>query len=331
MKPAVKDQKITKSYSVYNGDCVEVLKGIPDRSVGFSVYSPPFADLYAYSDDDADMGNCRSYEDFFVQYGFLVKEHRRTMMPGRLVAVHCTDIPTFKSKGEEIGLKDFSGDIIRLFEKHGFIFASRHCVWKDPLIAATRTKALGLAHKQIIKDSSKCRTGIPDYILAFMTPGDNPEPIRHPEGLTTYAGSRSIPNDLSKYAGGVNPLTNEPWPAKGNKRSHWIWQQYASPVWFDIRQTRVLPFREARDSEDQRHICPLQLDVIERCLTLWSNPGDIVLSPFAGVGSEIYTAVEMGRKGVGVELKGSYYRQMLRNLESLKRKVKASGFSGATS
>lgn len=324
-------QTVTDRYALYHGDCVEVVGDLPDNSVGFSVFSPPFADLYAYSDHDEDMGNCKTYDEFFRHWSFLVRQLYRVMMPGRVVAVHCMDLPTFKSKGEEIGMKDFSGDIVRLFTRlkgNEFLYHSRHCIWKDPLEAAFRTKAIGLAHKQLVKDSSMCRTGMPDYVLAFRKPGDNPEPITHPEGLTRYVGERQVPRDLDRYLGGVNPLTNEPWLPKANKRSHWIWQQYASPVWFDIRNTRVLPFREAREPDDQRHICPLQLDVIDRCLVLWSNPGDTVLSPFAGVGSEVYTAVECGRKGVGVELKKTYYRQMVRNLQTLDTRQKIrTGFS----
>jgi hypothetical protein len=218
------------------------------------------------------------------------------------------DLPTYKRNGEEIGLRDFSGDVIRVCQKVGFIFHSRHTVWKDPLVAATRTKAIGLAHKQIVKDSALCRMGLADYVIAFRKPGDNPKPIRHPEGLTEYHGLRSVPHNLNKYVGWDDQRTN--------KRSHWIWQQYASPVWDDIHQTKVLEYKPARDKDDQRHVCPLQLQVIYRCLTLWSNPGDVVLTPFMGVGSEVYCAVQMGRKGVGCELKKRYYRQAVRNIQS---------------
>ncbi len=230
--------------------------------------------------------------------------------------MHCMDLPTFKRNGEDMGLKDFSGDLVKCFQKSGFVYHSRHCIWKDPLEAAFRTKAIGLAHKQIVKDSSACRTGIPDYILAFRKKGENPKPIRNENGLTTYFGARSIPHDLDRYLK-VNPLTNEPWKQKENKRSHWIWQQYASPVWFDIRQTRVLGFREARDEDDEKHICPLQLDTIERCMALWSAKGDVVLTPFMGVGSEAYVAVKNGRKGVGIELKTRYYKQARKHLKGL--------------
>lgn len=307
---AVKDQKITKRYSMYNGDCCEVLPKLPDESIGLSLFSPPFASLYAYSDSPQDMGNSKSYEEFFEHFDFLVQQLHRVMMPGRIVAMHVMDIPTLKSRDGFIGILDFTGDVVRAFQKRGFAYHSRVCVWKDPLIAATRTHALGLAHKQIVKDSSLCRMGIADYVVALRKKGDNPKPICNENGLTEYHGEKPIPAYLSRY---------ENWKDQGtNKRSHWIWQQYASPVWDDIRQTKVLPFRGAKEEEDERHVCPLQEDVIQRCLALWSAPDDIVLSPFAGVGSEVYTAVREGRKAIGIELKTSYYRQALKNLESLK-------------
>lgn len=311
------NQKITNKYAVYHGDCTEVMVDIPSNSIGMEIHSPPFGDLYSYSDSYKDLSNCKSYSEFFKHYDFVVEQLHRILMPGRISVVHCMDLPMFKSKGQDIGFQDFSGDIIRLFQKHGFVFHSRHCIWKDPLIAATRTKAIGLAHKQIVKDSSVCRTGVPDYIVAFRKKGDNPKPIQHPEGFTEYIGSRSIPRDLDRY-GGVNPFTLAPWIPKENKKSHWIWQQYASPVWFDIRQSRVLSYRGGRSKEDQKHICPLQLDVVDRCLILWSGEGDTVLTPFMGIGTEVYCAVKMKRKGLGVELKKSYYKQALKNLEALK-------------
>jgi len=309
---ACKKQLITKKFAVYNGDCVEVLSDLPNDSVGFSVFSPPFADLYSYSDDERDMSNAADYNEFFEHFGFLIAQLGRVMVPGRVVAVHCFDLPTFKSAGEEIGQRDFPGDIIQAFERYGFIYHSRHCIWKDPLLAAVRTKAIGLAHKQIVKDSALCRTGIPDYIVSFRKPGENPVPVAHPYGLTEYHGSREVPRELNKWIG---------WDGdqKLNKRSHWIWQQYASPVWFDIRQTRVLRYREARDGDDEKHICPLQLDVIERCVELWSTKGDVVATPYMGVGSEVYVAVKNDRRAVGTELKESYYDQAVENLRQLKR------------
>jgi len=317
----VKRQKVTKRFAIYCGDCCEVLPGIANDSIGFSVFSPPFVSLYKYTDEDADMGNSDSPEQFFEHFGFLVKELMRVMMPGRVVAVHCMELPTYKRDGDEIGIWDFPGEIVRCFRRHGFIYHCRFCIWKDPLLAAVRTKAIGLAHKQIVKDSAMCRTGLPDYIVAFRKPGENPKPISHELALTEYHGARSIPAKLSGYEGWEGSQAK-------NKRGHWIWQQYASPVWFDIRQTRVLPYREARGGDDERHICPLQLDVIERCLALWTAPDDVVLSPFMGVGSEIYVAVKNRRRAIGVELKESYYRQALRNLASLRRRQKkAEGFA----
>lgn len=276
--------------------------------------------MYAYSDDHRDFSNCESYEQFFVQFGFLIDELLRVMLPGRVVAVHAMMLPLHKHSDGHIGLKDFRGDIIRAFEAKGFIFHSEVTIWKDPLTAATRTHAIGLAHKQIVKDSSLCRNGIADYVLAFRKKGDNPKPIRNENGLTVYHGERKVPGDLERFF-------NSDTPPATNKRSHYIWQQYASPVWMDIRSTNVLPFKQGKDPEDSRHICPLQLDVIERCIALWSTKGDVVLDPFNGVGSSTYVAVKNGRKGLGVELKPSYWRQSVQNMKSLKHEnAPASGF-----
>lgn len=303
----------TENYCLYRGDCVEVCRQLPDGSVGFVLYSPPFCQLYSYSDNPADMGNCRSYEEFFVQYKFLVKELYRLMLPGRVCAVHTMDLPTFRNAGEEIGLRDFPGDLIRCHQECGMIYHSRFVIWKDPLVAATRTKALGLAHKQIVKDSSMCRTGIPDYILAFRKPGENPKPVKHPQGLREYHGSRPVPHELNGY------LNSE--DQGKNKRSHWIWQQYASPVWMDIRQTRTLPYRAGREEEDEKHIAPFQLDVVERCLELWSAKGDIVCDPFCGIGTTVYCAVKGGRKAISIELKESYYKLAVRNLRNIQSEM----------
>ena len=310
------DKVINDKYALYNGDCCEVVPELPEESVNFTLYSPPFSELFAYSNLLGDMGNCRSYEEFFTHYSFLVKALFRVTMPGRIVAVHCMDLPTFKRDGEEIGLNDFPGDIVRCHKEHGFIYHARFCIWKDPLIAATRTKAIGLAHKQIVKDSALCRTGIPDYILAFRKPGENPKPIQHKKGIRSYYGSKPIPANLEIYGSTEDQSKN--------KRSHWIWQQYASPVWTDIRQSKVLPHRDAKDPDDQKHVCPLQIDVIERCLELWSAPGDIVLDPFGGIGSTPYCAVRGGRKGIAVELKPSYFRQMVLNVKSAEKAQKTS-------
>jgi len=311
-----KKQKITKVFALYCGDCCEVLPSLPEESVGLSVFSPPFADLYTYTDDSRDMSNSSSYEEFFGHFSFLVEQLERLMMPGRIVAVHCMELPTHKSRGEEIGIKDFPGDIVRCFLRYDFVQHSpRITIWKDPLLAAVRTKAIGLAHKQIVKDSAFCRTGIPDYIIAFRKRGENPVPVRHVDGLTEYCGSRRVPAKLDGFIGWGGEQ-------KRNKRSHWIWQQYASPVWFDVRQTNVLSHREARDGDDEKHICPLQLDVIERCVALWSAQGDVVLTPFMGVGSEVYVAVKNRRKAIGVELKESYFDQAVKNLEMLRIRKK---------
>jgi DNA modification methylase len=293
---AILNQTIKPKYAIYNGDCIEVMRDLPDESVHFSVFSPPFADLYCYSDSPMDLGNCKNYDEFFIHFGFVVEQLARIIKPGRNCAVHCMDIPAMKERDGFIGIKDFSGDIIRLFQKHGFVYHSRHTIWKDPLIEATRTKALGLMHKQLQKDSTRSRAGLPDYLLAFRNAGENTIPVTHPEGLESYAGSDEMPR------------------ADGIKRSHNIWRAYASPVWMDIRQTNTLNAKTAREADDEKHLCPLQLDVIERALTLWSNPGEVVFTPFMGVGSEVYGAVLNGRKGMGAELKTAYYNQAVRNL-----------------
>jgi len=300
---AVKEQEIKDRYALYNGDACEVLKSIPDAKIDFSIFSPPFADLFCYSDSPADLGNCGSYDEFFTHFGFIISELVRVVKPGRLCAVHCIDIPAMKERDGYIGLKDFPGDIIRAFQAAGFIYHSRHVIWKDPLIEATRTKALGLMHKQLCKDSTRCRAGLPDYLLAFRTPGENTIPVAHEEGLSKYCG-RKDPGE------------------SGVKRSHNIWRAYASPVWMDIRQTLTLDAKKARDPEDEKHLCPLQLDVIERAVVLWSNPGEVVLTPFMGVGSECYGAVLNGRKAIGIELKSSYYAQAVKNLASIEREGK---------
>ena len=291
---AINDQVIAEKYAIYNGDSCDVLKAMPDKSIDFSIFSPPFADLYCYSDNPADLGNCANYEEFFKHFGFIIRQLARTIKHGRICAVHCIDIPAMKERDGYIGLKDFPGDIIRAFQAEGFIYHSRHVIWKDPLIEATRTKALGLMHKQLCKDSSICRSGLPDYLLAFRVPGDNVTPITHANGLEKYCGK------------------NDP-GGQGVSRSHNIWRAYASPVWMDIRQTLTLDAKKARDPEDEKHLCPLQLDVIERACVLWSNPCEVVLTPFMGVGSEVYGAIVNGRRGLGIELKPSYYRQAVKN------------------
>lgn len=309
---AVTSQKITDQFAIYHADCCEVLPDLPDESIGLSVFSPPFPDLYCYSDSSRDMGNARTYDQFFTHFQFLIDQLQRLMIPGRVVAVHCMDLPLHKRNEGHVAMRDFPGDLVRAFQVAGFLYHCRVCIWKDPLLAAVRTKAIGLAHKQIVKDSTACRVGIADSLLVFRKRGENPTPCGNPRGLKVYYGSTPMPKDLERFADHDDPKTN--------KRSHWIWQQYASPVWMDIRQTRTLPFREGRDGDDMKHICPLQRDVVARCLTLWSAKGDTVLTPFMGVGTEVYEAVRMGRRGIGVELKKSYYRQSLRNLRSLEQR-----------
>jgi DNA modification methylase len=302
----VLDQEITDKYAIYNGDCVEVIASIPDASVHLSLYSPPFCGLFHYSSSERDMSNCRDYDEFFANYEFLVRDLYRVTMPGRLTGVHCMDVPR---EGANLngGLIDFPGDIIRLHEKLGFRYCARYSVWKEPLAVRNRTMSKGLAHRQIVDDSSKCDVAGADYLLMFRKKGENPVPIAHPHGLMNYAGSREVPPELLKFRGWKGKQTE-------NRYSHWIWRQYASAFWDDVRLDRVLKYKTARDSEDEKHIHPLQLDVIERAVVLWSNPGETVLTPFMGVGSEVFGAVINGRRGVGIELKPAYYRQAKKNL-----------------
>lgn len=279
------DQVATPEYTLINGDCVEVVKGLPDSSIHYSIFSPPFASLYTYSAHERDLGNCKDHAEFFEHFRFLVGDLLRVTIPGRLLSFHCMDLPTSKARDGIIGLTDFRGDLIRVFQQAGWILHSQVVIWKDPVTAMQRTKALGLLHKQIKKDSCMSRQGIPDYLVTMRKPGDNPERVTH---------------------------TDESFPVK-------VWQQYASPVWMDIDPSDTLQYRSARENEDERHICPLQLQVIKRGMELWTNPGDRVLSPFAGIGSEGYVALEMGRKFVGAELKRSYFEQACANLKSVKK------------
>jgi DNA modification methylase len=302
---AVMDQAITDRYAIYLGDACEVMPQLPPASIHLSIYSPPFGGLYHYSSSERDLSNCSDYRGFFEHYAFIVREIARLTIPGRMTAVHCMDIPSGNSGTDY--LVDFPGDIIRLHEREGFRYAARYAIWKEPLAVRNRTMAKNLAHKTIVEDSSRCSVASADYLLMFRRDGANPVPIAHPHGLMDYAGARKMPADLLPYKGWAGNQIE-------NKYSHWIWRQYASAFWDDIRLDRVLPYREARDEEDEKHVHPLQLDVIERCLTLWSNPGEKILTPFMGVGSEVYAAVRQERRGVGVELKPSYYRQALKNL-----------------
>lgn len=303
----VNEQVLTEQYGIYLGDCCEVLPHFREGSVGLSVYSPPFAGLYHYSSSHRDLSNSRDYAEFFEHYAFVARELFRLTMPGRMTAVHCMDIASGNSGRDH--LMDFPGDIIRLHARIGFDYVARYHIWKEPLTVRNRTMMKSLAHKTIVEDSSRCSVASADYLLVFRRKGENPVPIEHPNGLTEYAGSRPIPQELMAFRDWTGNQIE-------NRYSHWIWRQYASAFWDDVRLDRVLPFREARDEEDEKHVHPLQLDVIERCLVLWSNPDDVVLSPFMGVGSEVVTAIRMGRRAIGIELKPSYFQQAKRNIEA---------------
>ena len=296
---------ITPKYAAYHGDCIDIMEKMPKESLHLTVYSPPFGGLYHYSSSERDLSNARSYEEFFEHYEYVIKETARLTLPGRLTGVHCMDVPTGNTGND--ALRDFPGDIIRAHAKHGFLYVARYHIWKEPLAVRNRTMAKNLAHKTIVEDSSRCSVASADYLMMFRKKGENKIPIVHPVGLIDYAGERQMPQELLRYKGWTGNQIE-------NRYSHWIWRQYASAFWDDIRIGRVLPFRGARDSEDEKHVHPLQLDVIDRCLTLWSNPGEIIFTPFMGVGSEVYSAVRNKRRGVGVELKESYFRQAVKNL-----------------
>lgn len=302
---AVIAQKLTDRYAIYNGDCIEVMQTLPAEKIHLSIYSPPFGGLYHYSSSERDLSNCKDYDQFFEHYTFVVRELFRLTMPGRMTAVHCMDVPSGNSGTDY--LIDFPGDIIRLHEREGWRFIGRYAIWKEPLAVRNRTMAKNLAHKTIVDDSSRCSVASADYLLVFRRKGQNPIPIAHPNGLMEYAGERKMPAELLPFRGWKGNQIE-------NRYSHWIWRQYASAFWDDIRIGRVLPFKAARDSDDEKHVHPLQLDVIDRVIVLWSNPGETVLTPFMGVGSEVYGALCAGRKAIGMELKPSYYRQAEKNV-----------------
>lgn len=326
---AIKNEHVTERFALYQGDCIEVMRDLPDGKIDLSIYSPPFCGLYNYSSNERDLSNCRNYAEFFEHYGFVVAEIARLTKPGRCTAVHCMDIAGTGNRETArmgvaanvgTGLIDFPGDIIRLHEKHGFQYAARYHVWKEPLGVRNRTMAKGLAHRQLTEDSSLCDVASADYLLMFRKKGENKVPVTHPTGLLSYAGERQIPRDVLEWRGHEGKQTE-------NRFSHWIWRQYASAFWDDVRIERTLPYRESKDPEDERHVHPLQLDVIERACVLWSNPGEVVFTPFLGVGSEVYGAVLNGRKGLGIELKASYFKQAVRNLESIGRETETEEMS----
>ncbi len=301
------DPVITDRYALYHGDCIEVMRSLPAGKVHLSVYSPPFAGLYHYSSDDRDLSNCSDREEFFAHYTFVVRELHRITVPGRCTAVHVTDIPASNTGCDH--LYDLAGDTIRLHEREGWRFVARHTIWKEPLAFRNRTLTKNLAHKTIVDDASLCGVASADYLLIFRRSGENPVPVARPTGLDRYEGETKVPHELNRFRGWKGKQTE-------NRYSHWIWRQYASSVWDDIRLSHVLPFRSSREEDDEKHVHPLQLDVIARAVELRSNPGEVVFTPFMGVGSEVYGAVQAGRFGIGAELKASYFKQAVRNLSA---------------
>jgi DNA modification methylase len=306
---AVANQLITDNYALYNGDCVEVMRGLPSESVHLTLYSPPFAGLYVYSSDPRDMSNAIDKDEFFTHYGYCIDELARVTMPGRISAVHCMDIPLSNAGCD--AMYDLPGRIIVEHENRGFVYGGRRVIWKEPLMVRNRTMMKSLHHKTLCEDSTRCSIANADYLLMFRRKGENVIPVNHEVGLMSYAGERSMPAENRHHRGMKGDQ-------KMNTFSQWIWRQYASSVWDDIRIDRVLKHRTAKDDQDEKHVHPLQLDVIERAVVMWSNPGEIVLTPFMGVGSEVYGAVEHGRRAIGVELKQSYFSQAVENLKPVK-------------
>lgn len=305
----VADQVIKDRYAIYNGDCVEVMKTLPDESVDLTIYSPPFAGLYQYSSDARDMSNAIDKDEFFEHYGYCIDEVARLTKPGRISAVHCMDIPLSNAGCD--AMFDLPGRIIIEHEKRGFVYGGRRVIWKEPLMVRNRTMMKSLHHKTFCEDTTQCSIANADYLLMFRRKGDNKIPVAKPNGILEYSGEQQIPTELMHLRGMEGDQ-------KKNSYSQWIWRQYASSVWMDIRIDRVLDFAESRDLEDEAHVHPLQLDVIERAVMMWSNPGEIVLTPFLGVGSEVFGAVSLGRFGIGIELKPSYFKQACRNLTLVK-------------
>jgi DNA modification methylase len=306
------DHYLTDRYGLYLGDCVDIMHQLPDGCVDLSVYSPPFIMLYTYSSHPADLSNCLDKDEFWQHYTFVVQEISRLTKPGRMSAVHCTDIASGNSGLDH--LYDFPGDIIRLHEQQGFEFVCRYHIWKEPLTVRNRTMTKSLSHKALTEDSTRCSIANADQLLIFRRSGHNAVAVEHPQGLTEYIGARHVPHDLLQYRYWTGNQIE-------NKYSHWVWRQYASAFWDDVRLDRVLQFKEGRDDQDEKHCHALQLDVIERAITLWSNPNEIIFSPFCGIGSEIYGALSMGRRGIGIELKRSYFNQALRNIATVNARV----------
>lgn len=324
-----KQELHTDNYSIYNSDCMEILPSLPDESIDLSVYSPPFAGLYNYSSSERDFSNCESKEQFLEQYDFLVAQISRLTKKGRITAVHCTDVFDNTCR-----LWDFPHEIIKIHEKYGFEYRNRITIWKEPLKVRMRTMVQSLMHKFIVEDSTKCFTAMPDYMLIFTKKGDNEVPVTHEYGLLKYFGETPVlPNILQAFnnANETNFNATQLWEhlnekfinfkdPKANKLSHYIWQRYASSVWDDIRIDNVLPFRDSKEDDDEKHVHPLQLDVIDRIIELYSNVGEVVLTPFMGVGSEVFSPVSLGRKAIGIELKDSYYKQSVLNLKEAQKR-----------
>lgn len=304
---AIKNAEHAEKYSIYNGDCIETMKGLPDNSIDVCIYSPPFAELYNYSSSDRDLSNCVNHEMFFKHYEYVVKEISRVLKPGRICAIHCMDLKGSTPQNRY----DFPGDIIRTHEKHGFHYFSKHTIWKEPLAMKVRTQVQFLKHKQIVEDSTKCASAGADFIVVMRKAGENKVPVEHPAGLKTYAGKdQPDPSLVLKYKD-----FGKDQDQKLNFLSHYIWRRYASSVWMDIREGRVLPYNKNCEEDEEKHACPLQLDVIERLLVLYSNEGETMLTPFGGVGSEPFAAVELGRKAISIELKETYFKQQLKNMK----------------
>lgn len=315
----IKNQEITENYAIYESDCMYVLPTLPDNSVDLSVYSPPFAGLYNYSSHDNDFSNCETKEQFLQQYEFLIAEIARVTKSGRITAVHCTDI--IAKNGS---LWDFPNEIIKLHEKYGFKYRNKITIWKEPLKVRMRTMVRSLMHKLIVEDSTECFTAMPDYLLIFKKNGINEVPVTHPVGLSYYAGATPLLPAMEKTYGNFDDLKKKyegHKDPKTNKLSHIIWQRYASSVWDDIRIDNVLQYKDSKDEDDEKHVHPLQLDVIHRVIELYSNPNEVVLTPFMGVGSEVFGAVSMGRKGLGIELKDTYFKQACINMKEAKNYI----------